>query len=85
MGVDIALICYSDKAKYFLSWGLTYFPKIGSDSPSTSVVPAQAGTQTPSPRLQEKKDNDQHAKAIATVAMGPGIRQAFAGTTSYNT
>ncbi len=31
MAVDIALIWPSDKAKYFLFWALTLFPKIGSD------------------------------------------------------
>jgi hypothetical protein len=33
MEVDIVLIWLSDKAKYFLSWALTLFPKIGIDLP----------------------------------------------------
>jgi hypothetical protein len=38
------------------------------------VVPANAGTHTPWPMLQEKKDNGQRVKQLPPVAMGPGSR-----------
>ena len=33
MAIYVPLICHSGKAKYFLFWGLTRFPKIGTDLP----------------------------------------------------
>jgi hypothetical protein len=38
------------------------------------VVPAKAGTHTPRPMLLRKKDNDQRAKQLPPVVMGPGSR-----------
>jgi hypothetical protein len=43
--------------------------------PSFRVVPAQAGTHTPQPILLEKEDNDQRAKQLSLVVMGPGLRR----------
>jgi hypothetical protein len=39
------------------------------------VVPAKAGTHTPQPILLEMEDNDQRAKQLPLVDMGPGLRR----------